>query len=119
MKNVTVDRDQMKDVLAKNLETHKTDFKEAWDGYVAERIAELKKDLREAKKGGEITVTSKLVRPMSYESYYTKVLSMLDYSTEKEIILTEQEFSHYFLDNWNWKDSFSASNSMYSKGKGF
>jgi len=52
--------------------------------------------------------------PRQYLKEYDKALRMLDMSIKGEIELDSHEFSSYVDDDWDWKDTFSASNSTYS-----
>jgi hypothetical protein len=54
-----------------------------------------------------------VTEPEYHGEQYERVIQMLRMTTDKEIVLSEEQFSKYVLDEWDWKDNFSASTAMY------
>jgi hypothetical protein len=70
-------------------------------------------DLEQFKK-----IKSLLPAPISYENSYTRAIRMLELSVEDIIDVEEDVFNQLVLDEWVWKNSFSASTSMYKSMSG-
>lgn len=114
------------DLLAKlhaNLELHKKDYEEAKKGYRKEYIKRLESALTQAGVNGKdlavgeppIHPTSGLNPPESHEDDYLQAIAMLEVrNQDDEIELGWDQFRQFYQDNWDWKDQFIASNSMYT-----
>lgn len=59
---------------------------------------------------------NQIVKPISHEQDYTKVLGLLEMCIEDEMEITAQDYSQYVLDEWSWSQEFSTSNSFYGVG---
>lgn len=57
--------------------------------------------------------------PVSYEKDYGRAIRMLELSVDEVIEVEEDIFNQLVLDEWHWKHSFSASNTMYKAGASF
>ncbi len=44
--------------------------------------------------------------PRSYEREYDRALAMLELSLTDPVELSEDDFSRFILDEWEWKDDF-------------
>ena len=51
--------------------------------------------------------------PQSYEAEYTRAMRMLELSVDDTIEVEQDVFNQLVLDEWHWKMSFTASNTMY------
>jgi hypothetical protein len=54
--------------------------------------------------------------PQSYENDYKRAIRMLELSVEEIIEVEEDIFNQLVLDEWAWKRTFIASNTMYKSG---
>jgi hypothetical protein len=113
MDTVKVKRNELLAVVEKNREQHRDLFEKACVGYRKEVIARLDGMLADAKAGKRIRQTVGLVEPMDQTKDYDRVLAMLRMSTEDVIELSQSEFAQYVMDDWRWKDQFTATNSTY------
>lgn len=52
-------------------------------------------------------------QPQTYENSYVRAIRMLELSAEDIIEVDELTFNQLVLDEWQWKHSFSASNTAY------
>lgn len=104
--------------LRKNHEKHIADYADAVTGYKLAMVSYLSNALRMAKAGEEVSHLIDVVKPVSYESDYTKAIAMLAWTTDKEIVLSSSDFSKYVLDEWSWKESFSTVASLYKAAAG-
>ena len=93
---------------------HQKIFEEAATGYKKTMIEHLEKKLAAAKKGKRVQHTIQLVQPVSRLNDYERILQMLDMSTQDVITIGERQFAQYVRDEWDWKQDFLASNSVYS-----
>lgn len=130
--------DKLIEKLKENRNAHEAIYKEAMEGYLEELgrligLAENKfidnlKKVREKFDKGEIEkislmdliddVTLNIVKPEEFLKYYDEALAMLEFTADETIVLPRQEFSQLVLDNWDWKDQFTGSNSRYAKSLG-
>lgn len=115
MKTVTINRLKLLVQLKKNRETHIAEFKEAWELYLAEAVAELK-DMLKSAKAGKVRHHLGLEIPQSYEAQYDRAIAMLEWSEDETIDLDHNEFESYVRDNWQWKQSFTALAASYKGG---
>jgi hypothetical protein len=114
MKTVKIKRDELLDHLRKNREAHVVEFKEAWENYVKEAIAEMKHNLKVAQKEGKINRSIDLVVPVSYSESYDRAITMLEWTQDEIVELDQNEFEQYVRDNWQWKQIFGATASLYN-----
>lgn len=103
-------------ILKKNKANHALEFLEANAGYRATVVKTLEKELAKIRKGGRIVqyIISSLEIPLDYTGSYSRVISMLEMTTDIDVPLTEQEFSRYVNDDWEWSDTFKRSYTSYN-----
>lgn len=114
--SVNVKRVELLNILKKNREQHKLDYKEAVEGYRGAKIKILEEALDKVKKEEKPEKTSlsvSLNKPVNYVSDYTQIIDMLEMSVDEIIKLDSDSFQAYIKDNWSWKRSFMLSNSSY------
>jgi hypothetical protein len=56
--------------------------------------------------GRGIDLNFNLNQPESHMGDYARVLKMLEMDIKPEIMLDEQQFANYVMDEWNWKYNF-------------
>jgi len=119
MKQVTVKQNELLEILRENRETHKTDYEDAYAGYLetcAETLAEM---LKGFKAGNLEIVQWTEFPPQSQVKDYDRVIRMLELSVDSEIELAADEFANFVQDDWHWKENWVLSNSNYlSKTRG-
>lgn len=93
-------------VIRDNHEEHVRIYKVARAAYQAEAVKYLEESLALAKEGKEIRREIKLIEPMNHSTDYDQIISMLEMTSDKFIVLDSREFSMFVMDNWNWKDQF-------------
>lgn len=113
MRSVKIKTKELLAVLKANRTQHEIDFKESWEGYVAEATKQLEDMAMRAKEFGEIKRGISLVEPKSYADSYETAIRMLEMSDDKVVELTAQEFSQYVEDKWMWKEAFAMTSAMY------
>ena len=113
MKQVTVKQNELLEILRENRETHKTDYEDAYAGYLetcAETLAEM---LKGFKAGNLEIVQWTEFPPQSQVKDYDRVIRMLELSVDSEIELAADEFANFVQDDWHWKENWILSNSNY------
>lgn len=111
---VTVSKNELLAAMRANLTKHEAEYKEAIEGYKAAVIARLKKMLACAEAGKPVEEKIGLPAPESHTEDYERVIRMLEMSKAEEISITENQFSQYVLDKWNWQRAFKALSTQYS-----
>jgi len=61
-------------------------------------------------------VTLSVKSPVSHEKEYSVAIRGLELSTAEFVFLDAGDFSRYVLDEWDWKTSFAANNSVLFSG---
>lgn len=102
--------------LKKNREAHIKSYNEAMEGYREALVKELKVMTKKATAGEDIELYVRVVRPESYEDSYTEAIEMLEWTVEKEVEIDRHQFKQYVQDEWQWKQGFARTMSVYAKG---
>lgn len=134
---VSVEKSQLLKIVKKNKEKHDFIYNEAVNGYneavnnylkkvssEGERIKKLAVEYAKAESHGlkfdktglylvDCHVPS---APVSYAYEYEKTIKKLELATAPKISLQDAEFNRYVMNNWEWRDSFLASNTVYATG---
>ena len=115
MKNILVNKEELKDILKENRRKHREIFEAAQVGYRKEAVALLDKALENARTGKDIKMYFSLDAPVDQTKDYDRVIRMLNMSVEETLELSEVDFAQYVLDDWSWKMNFMSTNSKYTK----
>ena len=113
MDSVKIDVKQLLSHLIENRAKHVIDFDEAMVGYRKAMIDSLTVKLKAAKKEEDVEHTIRVTRPTSYLDSYDEAIAMLEWTTQSEVELDRLEFKQYVLDEWAWKQAFTATSAMY------
>lgn len=116
MYDVKVNKAELLGILRSNKETHIKEFNEAVEDF-KKAVVKIAEDNLVLVKTGDLANIAKVrvnpPKPTSYEDSYTRAIRMLELSVDDVIELDASTFSQLVLDEWQWKQSFSASNSTY------
>lgn len=112
-KAIRVKRDDLLDALRKNRDAHRDTFEQAATGYRKRAIEELDASLQDAKAGKKIRRSIGLVEPMDQTKDYDRVIRMLEMTVDDVVTIGATEFQQYVMDDWSWKEQFTASNAAY------
>lgn len=115
MNKVTIEKEKLLDKLKTNRAEHASEYKEARAKYQSALILKLEAKLEQAKSGSDVELYIDLVKPVEYLSAYDRAISMLEVTLDTNIELTPEQFAQFWLDEWNWRGQYYASNSMYSE----
>ena len=105
---------ELLEALRKNREAHTAEYKEAYEGFKIAFIQECVKLLERAKEGKFDKQAIGLAAPMDHTKDYDRVIRMMEMCTAEEIIVSENQFSQYVLDEWNWQGQFKMSTAAYN-----
>ena len=116
MNSVKIDRDQLKTIVLENKQKHIAEYVEAVNDYKT-AVLKIAKDNVKLAQTADME-KFKLIKtlpaaPQSYENDYNRAIRMLELSVETVIELEDEIFNQLVLDEWNWKYSFSLSNTTY------
>lgn len=116
MNSVKIDKLKLMEIIVANKEKHIREYEESIIDFIKAVQIIIKKNLALAKAGTleEIAKIKEIPSaPRSYETSYNKSISMLSLSVDVSVELDEREFSELVQDEWNWKNHFTVSNSVY------
>lgn len=114
LSEINVEKEKLLETIRKNRQEHKEVVEEAKLGYIKEAKRLFQEKLDTLEKTGVVDNLWTLYPPKDHTKDYDQAISMLEWEKSDTITLSQQSFKHYVLDDWNWKESFLASNSKYS-----
>lgn len=110
---INVSKQLLLDKLTANRENFKQQYEEAKNGYRKALIDELQNKLKQANNGEKVELGFENQPPKNQLSDYDDVIGMLEWSTDETVQLNHEQYKNYIDDNWDWKNHWSLSNSMY------
>ena len=116
MHSVKMNRKELLKIVKENKVKHVAEFTESVQDYVNAVVKITKANLKLANTTSleEIAKIRNLPqKPMSYEDNYTRAIRMLELSVEDTIEVEEHIFNQLVLDEWGWKQAFTASAALY------
>jgi hypothetical protein len=111
---IKVKKDELLGKLVANRATHWAIFLDAQTGFREVVIHELDRRLKDARAGRIINIVFAMPAPVDQTGEYDRAIRMLEMSVDDIIELDEDDFSHFVLDEWHWKQQVHATNSMYT-----
>jgi len=125
------DREKLLERIRENRDRHVEQYEEAWKGYLIEVHEQLEKVVKDARaeakrwdgfegEPGKMPENPRLhfnvaaQPPQSHEDEYNRVIDMLEFTTQQEIMLTPEDFNQYVRDEWQWSRMFNETASSYS-----
>ena len=116
MRSVKVEKNQLLGIVRNNKIKHIKEFDESVKDYKKAAL-KIAKEHVELAKTGELDQIAKIrampQKPSSYEKDYERAIRMLELSVEDTIELEEDIFNQLVLDEWSWKNSFTATSALY------
>jgi hypothetical protein len=123
MKKVRLNTRQLLGIVKDNRNKHMAAYDEAVIDHKASVIKTTEENLKIANQNYQIAESYDLTKmqafkailpaPKHYEKEYNRAIRMLELEVEKEIELEEAIFNQLVMDEWQWKDSFIGTNSLY------
>src|SRR3954464_13823192 len=114
LQEVEVYKDDLLERLRKNRETHRETFLKALEGYKRALEKAFQERIAQLTQGRIPSQNIRLPEPEDHIRDYDRIITMVEMSVEDTVRLTQQEFAHYALDDWGWKDSFTMTTSRYT-----
>jgi hypothetical protein len=114
MEKITVQKAELLEKLRANRTDHRSIFEEAMDGFAREVTAELQNALDNIRAGRRRDVRVYRSVPRDHTGDYDRAIAMIEMSIGSTIVLTENDFAQYVMDDWGWQDQF-LSNTYGSK----
>jgi hypothetical protein len=111
---VTAKKSEVLAEVRKNRIAHEAAYKQALVDYKESAVLELTEMLEKAKAGKPFNRTVGAAPPPNHVRDYDRVIKMMEMSVKEELVLSENEFSNYVLDEWNWKQAFNQTIGTYS-----
>lgn len=116
MRAVKINKGELLDIVRANKEKHIKEFNEAVEDYKKAAIKVATENLALA-NSGDVDKIAKIKgmpnKPVSYEDSYTRAIRMLELSVEDIIEVEEDIFNQLVLDEWQWKNAFTATGALY------
>ena len=111
---VRVKREDLIQALQANLEKHQMEFALAIEQFRKDVIEEMKKNLRQAQKDGELVLHLKEHNrpPESNVDAYNAAIERYTMSVDETVLLNENQFDRYVRNKWEW--SHRVTNSVYA-----
>lgn len=106
---------------ARHMESYETALRGYWMKYYAllvkarDDLTKIIKTVRNHNEPDLSKLRFSLPKPVSHEKDYTRVIGMLEMSSDINIEVTEEEFMRYVKDQWQWRDEFVSNSTMYAK----
>lgn len=116
MNSIKMNRLELLAIVKANKEKHVAEFIEATADYKLVVLQITQANVKLAKTGDLEqfkNIKHLPAAPTSYEKEYGRAIRMLELSVEEVIDIEEDVFNQLVLDEWSWKHSFTASNTMY------
>lgn len=113
MKTIKVSKAKLINIITANRQKHREQFDLAFEGYRKECIRIMEQNLDLLKSGKRVQVSFLERAPQDHTEDYDRVIQMLEMSVDEHVEIEQQEFSNYVQDDWDWRRSWSASNSKY------
>jgi len=116
MREVTVNKAELIEILEDNRETHEADFERAMEGYYIEAVERHEVALAAAKKKDGLVPHVNLQIPQSHDEDYARALGMLRMDISTTITIDEHEYRNFVEDEWDWKQQWYApagANTLY------
>jgi hypothetical protein len=113
MEDITVDKQNLIDIITANRDNHRAKFVEAFEKFKVEVEKNLADRLKEIRKGTVPSLNFALPVPVDHTRDYNRIIRMLELSVDEHIVLSERDAQMYVMDQWDWSAQFAASTANY------
>ena len=115
MNSVKMNRKELLKIVKDNQKKHVVEFANSVEDYKVAVLKIATANLKLAKTADLAQFKFKAIpsAPVSYEDNYTRAIRMLELSVEDVIEIEEHIFNQLVLDEWGWKQQFTAMSAMY------
>ena len=112
MKTV-VKKDWLVSKLAENRDNHRARFEKALSAFRDLAIKRFENNIKNVRAGKPVPLYLDLVQPQDQTQDYNRVLGMLGVMESDTVELSEDDYSKFVMDNWQWKLDFIGSTAAY------
>lgn len=113
MDEVRVTKAELLDKIRANREGHRDIFDAALRGYREAVLKWLEMQVDALKRGKSFDVTFRLPAPEDHTIDYDRAILMLEMEVGNEVVIGQDEFAMFVMDDWQWKRQFTATVSNY------
>jgi hypothetical protein len=96
-----------------NRANHRSRFEAAIKGYRATCIKALDRRIAMIRDQKMFDMRFTLPVPEDHTDDYDRAITMLSFSLDEKITLSEHEFECYMRDSWSWSHAFSETSTKY------
>lgn len=115
LQEVKVDREKLLGTLRENKAKHVAEYESAVEAYRDKAEKALRKRAIEIRDGKTLRKeVDDLPEPRSFVADYDRAIAMVEWSEEGQIVLEEQDFRAFVLDEWNWRGQFAGTTALYN-----
>lgn len=114
MRTITVKKDELLDVLARNRAKHREVFIAALEGYRKHALVVLKGKVKALSEGRQPEIRIMIERPEDHTRDYDRVIGMVNADQGDTFELSETDFAQYWEDDWSWKRQWAKMSSTYA-----
>lgn len=131
VKTLQVSRSRLLTKLQENLEAHKVDYREAYEGYLALQeaaiadVAAAANAFEDAQDRGEAlrrlqesySKFNTLDVPVDHSGDYEQAIEVMGWEERETVELSINDFECYVRDNWSWSRRFQNTVTSYKRGR--
>lgn len=133
---IKANKDRLLKQLQENREKHSKEFVESWEGYrdralqklvnlklkaassFDKKIEELKSlspgDAAEFSDHVPVNASIGLAVPVDHTREYERAVAHLEWELDAEVLVSENDFNRFVLDEWDWQGVFKATHKSYT-----
>ncbi len=115
MNIIKISKEKLLDKIIKNRNYHQVQYNDTLEGWQEQVLSELKKAVRDAKKGIRFPTYFNLPKPVDHTNEYDLIINQIEWNEIDQIELDYLDFNKFVLDNWSWKEEFLNNSALYSK----
>ncbi len=113
MRTVKVNKLEFIERVTVNRDAHRRIFKRALKGYERRLLSELEQRIDDVSAGRQIDRYIGLPEPADHTADYDRILGMAEMSVDDVIELDANDFARFVMDQWDWKQDFIDTASLY------
>jgi len=113
MRQVTVDKQELREVIKANRDKHRSTYEQAFEKFRHAMRKQLENNLRILADGQVPPITLKIEIPEDHTDDYDQVLGMLGMELKDEVTLSWEEYRNYVDDQWDWSNRWAINTSSY------
>jgi len=117
MKEIKVKATALLEKVRANREGHRAEFERAIERYRAVLLNELEVRIDDLRHGRSVDHYIRIPIPEDHTVDYDQVILMLEMSEEPVVTIDYRTFRQYAMDEWDWKEAVTQTNSFYEKSR--